>query len=57
MCVLLLETIPANLDVLKNIKAEADPESQNQLWEKLADQRNYYLVELAKIERLCGREV
>lgn len=55
-CIVLLETIPANLDVLKNIDAEADPKGQNQLWEKLAEQREYYLAELAKIERLCGKK-
>ena len=55
-CVILLETIPANLDVLKNIKAEADPKSQGQLWEKLTDQREFYLAELAKIDKLCGKE-
>ena len=55
-CVILLETIPANLDVLKNIEAEADPKSQSQLWEKLTEQREYYLAELAKIDRLCGKK-
>lgn len=55
-CVILLETIPANLDVLKNIEAEADPKSQGQLWEKLTEQREYYLAELAKIDRLCGKK-
>ncbi len=56
-CVILLETIQANLDVLKNIEAEADPKSQGQLWEKLTEQREYYLAELAKIDRLCGKKV
>lgn len=55
-CVILLETIPANLDVLKNIEAEADPKSQSQLWEKLTDQREFYLAELAKIDKLCGKK-
>ena len=55
-CVILLETIQANLDVLKNIEAEADPSSQGQLWEKLTDQREFYLAELAKIDKLCGKK-
>ena len=55
-CVVLLETIQANLDVLKNIEAEADPKSQSQLWEKLTDQREFYLAELAKIDKLCGKK-
>ena len=55
-CVVEVEAIPANLDVLKNLSVEADAPSKEILWGKLEDQRNYYLGEIAKINRLCGKQ-
>ena len=55
-CVIMLDLIQANLDVLKNIEAESDLDSQDLLWDEFAEQRKFYLAELAKIDRLCGKE-
>ena len=55
-CVIMLDLIQANLDVLKNIEAESDLDSQDLLWNELAEQRKFYLAELAKIDKLCGKE-